>query len=91
VDAKEDPACAARRECLEETGLEVEITGLLEVLTGREHPDGADIVLTYSARIKGGELRAGDDAKQAAFFCCDNLPPLAFNSTQKVFAKCKGG
>jgi 8-oxo-dGTP diphosphatase len=89
IDAKEDPASAARRECLEETNLEVEITGLLEVITGREHPYGADIVLIYSGKVIGGKLSAGDDATQAAFFDCDHLPDLAFKSTLKIFKKCK--
>jgi 8-oxo-dGTP diphosphatase len=82
VDAFEDPACAAERECLEETGLVVEVTGLQEVITGREHERGADIMLVYRAKITGGALLAGDDADQAQFFPRDNLPPLAFRATQ---------
>ncbi len=35
VDFDEDPAEAAVRECREETGVEVEITGLLDVIAGR--------------------------------------------------------
>jgi 8-oxo-dGTP pyrophosphatase MutT (NUDIX family) len=34
VEADEDPAATARRECLEETGLMVQIQGLLDVLYG---------------------------------------------------------
>jgi 8-oxo-dGTP diphosphatase len=82
VDAYEDPADAARRECLEETGLEVEITELLDVIGGREHEHGADIVIVYRAAVTGGELKAGDDADQAAFFPRDQLPPLAFRATR---------
>ena len=36
VDAGEDPVLAAERECLEETGLRVKITGLLDVIFGLE-------------------------------------------------------
>lgn len=89
VDACEDPARAAERECLEETGLEVNATSLVDVFTGREHPEGADIVLVYRANITGGDLHAGDDATQAAFFACEQLPPLAFMSTQKALEKCR--
>lgn len=82
INAHEDPQDAARRECLEETGLEVRITGLANLISGREHPRGADIVLVYTAEITGGQLAAGDDADQAVFFARDSLPPLAFRATR---------
>ncbi len=84
VDAGEDPQRAAERECLEETGLVVQVTGLLELISGREHDSGADIVLIYGAELLGGELSPGDDARSAAFFSRDALPPLAFRSTKKI-------
>ena len=87
VDFDEDPASAAMRECREETGLEVEITGLLDVAAGREHKRGADIVIVYHARLLQGELRAADDVDQVAFFAPDELPPLAFRATQVVLDK----
>lgn len=84
VDAFEDPLEAARRECLEETGLEVDVTGLLQVIGGREHPNGADIVIVYRATVIGGQLHAGDDADQAEYFSYTSLPPLAFHATRKA-------
>ena len=84
VDAGEDPARAAERECLEETGLQARVTRLLEVVAGREHGDGADIVIVYAASIVGGSLHAGDDAAEAAFFPRSALPPLAFYATEVV-------
>lgn len=87
VDAGEDPACAAERECLEETGLEVKVTGLVDVLAGQEHPRGAHILIVYQARITGGEIQAGDDADGVGFFSPENLPPLAFQSTMQVIQK----
>lgn len=82
VDFDEDPMDAAVRECREETGLEVEITGLLDVIAGREHERGADIVIVYRARLVGGEPKADDDVDRVAFFAPDELPPLAFHATQ---------
>lgn len=82
MDAYEVPEEAARRECLEETGLVVEIQSLAAVIGGREHPNGADIVIVYRARVIGGELHAGDDADLAEFFSRDDLPPLAFKATR---------
>lgn len=84
VDAGEDPAAAARRECLEETGLEVRITGLVDVLSGQEHPRGAHIFIVYRAEITGGALRAADDIDDVGFFNLDNLPPLAFATTKRI-------
>lgn len=84
VNAHEDPARAAERECLEETGLEVRATQLLMLISGREHPRGADMVLVYAGDIIGGELNAADDADQAKFFSRSNLPPLAFRATRKA-------
>lgn len=84
VDAYEDPLEAARRECLEETGLEVAVTELLQVIGGREHPNGADIVIVYRAVITGGQLQPGDDAEKAEYFSYDALPPLAFRATRKA-------
>ncbi len=89
MNAFEEPVGAAERECLEETGLQVRVTGLLDVLGGREHPRGADVLLAYLAEVVGGELKAGDDASAAAFFPLDALPPLAFASTKKLLAKLK--
>lgn len=84
VDAGEDPALAAERECLEETGLKVKVSGLLDVLSGLEHPRGAHIVIFYSAVIISGNLSPGDDVDRAAFFPESDLPPLAFSTTQKI-------
>jgi ADP-ribose pyrophosphatase YjhB (NUDIX family) len=84
VNAREDPARAAERECLEETGLVVEVTGLHKLIAGREHPAGADIVLIYRAKVVGGTLAAADDADEAAFFPRSALPPLGFRATQEA-------
>lgn len=87
VEFDEDPAEAAVRECLEETGLEIEITGLLNVIAGKEHEHGANIVIVYRARLVGGEPQAGDDADQVAFFAPDDFPPLAFRAARLALDK----
>lgn len=86
VDAGEDPARAAERECLEETGLRVRTTGVLEVVSGREHPRGADFVIVYTAEVTGGELACGDDADAVDWFPRHSLPPLAFAATRQVLS-----
>ena len=84
VNSGEDPAEAAVRECLEETGLNVRLTRVYEIIAGREHPRGADFVIVYQAEVIDGEMAADDDADAVEWFDKNNLPPLAFRATQKV-------
>jgi ADP-ribose pyrophosphatase YjhB (NUDIX family) len=87
IDAGEDPARAAQRECLEETGLNVQVTGLLDVLAGQEHTRGANIIIFYWAEIITGELNPGDDVDRAGFFSIHDLPPLAFTTTKQILSR----
>lgn len=72
-------ACA--REVREETGLEVEVGALLEVVERViRSADGAIshhfVIHDYLARVTGGELRAGDDALDARFVDATALAAL---------------
>lgn len=87
VDAGEDPARAAERESLEETGLKVQVTEIFDIISGQEHPAGAHIVIVYRANVVSGELSAGDDADGVGFFERDNLPPLGFQATKQVLGE----
>ncbi len=87
VDADEDPVEAVVRECREETGLDVRVTGLLDVLYGREHPRGADILIAYQAQVISGSLTASDDVDASGFFALDALPQLAFQTTRIILTK----
>jgi ADP-ribose pyrophosphatase YjhB (NUDIX family) len=84
VDAGEDPRLAAERECLEETGLQVRVTDLLDIIPGQEHPRGAHILIVYRGEYLSGVMQPGDDVDQAGFFSRDQLPPLAFASTARI-------
>lgn len=84
INAAEAPAEAARRECLEETGLQVRITRLLDVYAKKEHEGGADFIIVYGAEAVSGTLLAADDADDAAFFARDALPELAFDATKYI-------
>ncbi len=87
IDAGEDPRAAVERECQEETGFLVEVTDLLDVISGQEHPRGAHILIVYHARIISGQMDPGDDVDQIGFFDRNELPELAFSTTQKILAR----
>ncbi|MFZ5855830.1 MAG: NUDIX domain-containing protein [Chloroflexota bacterium] len=91
VDAEEDPASAAARECLEETGLTVRVTRVVDIIAGREHERGADFVIVYAAEVRSGILTAGDDADDVRWFERSSLPPLAFKATRVVLEGRDGG
>ncbi len=67
-----------RREIREETGIEIELLGLLEVINSvQRDPEGRVLyhytIIDYAARLIGGEVQAGDDAADAAWFAPDAL------------------
>jgi ADP-ribose pyrophosphatase YjhB (NUDIX family) len=84
VNAGEDPSAAAARECFEETSLVVQITGLIEIVSGREHARGSDFVIFYRGKVVSGVLCAADDALAANWFERANMPELAFKSTAHI-------
>jgi len=84
---------ALRREVLEETGLEVEVTHLIEVFE-RIMPgkDGGTeyhyILLDYICRPTGGALEAADDASCAQWFAPEEIAGLRITpGTPAVVAK----
>lgn len=84
VDYQEAPVDAAVRECREETGLEVQVTGLLAVVSREATDAGADIVIVYRGRALDGVPQPADDVDQARFFDPDDPPPLAFDATRQA-------
>lgn len=85
IDAGESAETAAVREMREETGLNVDLTGLLGVYSRPDRdPRGHTLTVAFTARaLNPADLLAGDDAAQAAFFPLDALPsPLVFDHAQ---------
>ena len=87
MDAHETPQEALKRECLEETGLAIEIKDLVEIISGREHSAGADVLLIYDTEVISGDLQAGDDAQKATFFSLSKLPKMAFQAKIEFLKK----
>jgi ADP-ribose pyrophosphatase YjhB (NUDIX family) len=79
VDFGETSTDAALRETFEETGLQVELTGLHNVYS---YP-GAPIIIVYRARVTGGVLTTCDENDQLDWVELPKIPwhALAFTST----------
>lgn len=75
---------AAVREVAEETGLQVEATALIGTYNDIIEDAHSHLVLIFRAHVLSGELRAGDDAEEAAWFSENHLPPVAFASAQSA-------
>jgi len=88
IEADESVEQAAKRECKEETGLDVEIEELFGVYSFPEGPVQSGIVIFYRARPTRGELHAGDDAQDVGIFSPDALPvKLAFRTHREVLTR----
>ena len=87
VDFDEDPREAVVREVFEETGYRVEVEELIDVIFGREHERGANLLIVYRARFLDDAPVGGMDEKEVdavGFFGYDQLPPIAFKATQRA-------
>ena len=87
-------ACALR-ELKEETGIEAEILGLIDVVDAiyRDGPDEIEYHYTFidfAARATAGTLRAGDDADEAAWHAAETLGGLGlWGETLRVILKAR--
>jgi 8-oxo-dGTP diphosphatase len=85
VNDDEHPADSATRECREEIGAEVEITGLLGVYHISKHGSPSMVGIAYRARLRPGEVAAaGSEMLEVAAFPARSLPELVFTSHQQA-------
>jgi len=86
----ESPDQTVVRETREETGIEVEVVRLCEVLFTRDDPRKKANLMAYLCRRVGGTLTAGDDAIDARFFDTSELPEdIAFSNNRVLLARWK--
>jgi ADP-ribose pyrophosphatase YjhB (NUDIX family) len=88
VNADEDPAAAAVRECLEEINAPVELAGLIGVYHIAKTEAPSIVVIAYRGRLAHGvEPSAGPEMLEVAVFEPRSLPGLAFPSHQMALAE----
>ncbi|MDJ1138278.1 NUDIX hydrolase [Streptomyces iconiensis] len=82
---------AAVREVREETGLEVEITGLVGTYTDPRHiiaySDGEvrrQFNVCFTARLLGGSLTASEESTEVRFVPADEIASLPMHHTQRL-------
>ena len=93
IEPGERAVDAALRELREETGVEAEITGLIDVVDGLFPEAGRHYVLIdYAARWVSGEPVAGDDALEARFVALDEVESLIeWSETRRIIRLAAAG
>ena len=92
IEFDEDFLTAARREASEETGLDVRITGILNVSTNFLSERLHALVIAVAALPVGGELRESDELAELSWFTPgDSLPALAYEADRALLDEiCNG-
>lgn len=95
VETGETTRDAIVREVLEETGLEVEATRLVEVFERILHDEQTRVqyhyvLLEYACRVVGGEVRAGSDVSEVCWSRVDALESLSVASETCVVIRKAG-
>jgi ADP-ribose pyrophosphatase YjhB (NUDIX family) len=84
-EADEHPSETAAREIREESGIEVEVVELLDLLFLPNDARKPANLAVFLCRPTGGALRAGHDADDAAWFDVDRLPArLGFDNGPRI-------
>lgn len=85
VNDDEPPSESAIRECLEEIGARVEISGLLGVYHIARQDAPSMVAIAYRARLPSGEVpAAGSEMLEVQTFAPDRLPEVVFPSHRQA-------
>jgi ADP-ribose pyrophosphatase YjhB (NUDIX family) len=91
IDLGESLTDAAARETKEETGIEIEITGLVGIYTNPRHvieytSDGEvrqEFSIVLTARPTGGTPTASDESSQVGWIAPDKIPDLRMHPSMR--------
>ena len=87
VEYGEPMETALHREIAEETGVEIEVLGLIDAFEALPEAEGAPhhVMVDYACAYKGGVLTPGDDAMDAAFLPLpEALSRVAWDKTRRA-------
>ena len=88
INFDENFLSAAHREVLEETGLHIEITSILSVVSNFISSSLHTLVIVLAARVTGGRARPGDDIGELLWIAGgDSLPDMAFESDRHIIRR----
>ena len=88
VEVGEDVRTAVQREIREETGLDVEVGDVVDVLSTHHSPERSVVGVYFFVKEKGGDLVAGDDAAQVELFPLGQPPAgMAFEADRKIIER----
>ena len=92
IEFDEDFLSAAVREAREETGLEIEVTGIVSVVTNYLSDVLHTLVVVVQACVVSGIPAPGDDLVELAWFpLAGPLPSMAFEADQHIIERCAAG
>ena len=89
IEIDQTPESCAIEEMLEETGLIGEVDQFLGYYTDFSPIYEKVISFGFLMKVKGGELRAGDDALEARYVAWDELPEICYPSHRFFLEKVK--
>jgi 8-oxo-dGTP pyrophosphatase MutT (NUDIX family) len=87
IELNEDFLTAARRETVEETGVQVEIKGLLTVTSNFWDHGTNTVVPVLLAEPIDGQLGGNSESAEVAWFPVDALPALAFEGDRHIIER----
>jgi len=76
LEVDEDPIAGAQRETMEETGLQVAVTGLRSVCMYQDDPRGNGILILYNAVRISGQLSRSSESLDMGFFSKHEIKQL---------------
>ena len=84
VEIGETVEAACKREAKEETGLDIELVGLIGIYSDPSRDPRGHVVSAAFLAEGSGDLQAGSDARAAEVFSLKSLPDLAFDHARIV-------